>query len=198
MEDKLRKISEVKNNPNNPRFIRDEKYEKLLKSIKQSPRFMKLRPIIVDENDVVLGGNMRLKACFELGMKKTYIDTFTREDAEENNKVRTKEGLEPQTYEKQCDEFIIKDNASFGEWENDTLYNEWDVEELKEWGVDIWQPEDVDLNDFFEEDNTSEQGEEKNKIILEYTDDEFELVKNELTKYGETYEQAVWKLLKLE
>jgi ParB-like chromosome segregation protein Spo0J len=113
------KISEVKNNPKNPRLIKDDKFRKLVKSIQEFPQMLELRPIVVDENNIVLGGNMRLKACKEAGLKEVYIvkaDNLT---------------------EQQKDEFIVKDNVGFGEWDWDMLANEWDTELLDEWGLDL-------------------------------------------------------------
>jgi len=110
-------IQEVKPNKNNPRIIKDYRYKKLLKSIKEFPEMLKLRPIVVNNNMVVLGGNMRLKACKEAGLKEVWIlkaDDLTEE---------------------QQKEFIIKDNVGFGEWEYDMLGNEWDLDELDDWGL---------------------------------------------------------------
>jgi ParB-like chromosome segregation protein Spo0J len=113
------KISEVKGNPKNPRLIKDDKFRKLVKSIQEFPQMLELRPIVVDENNIVLGGNMRLKACKEAGLKEVYI-------------VKA-EGLT----ELQKDEFIVKDNVGFGEWDWDMLANEWDAESLNDWGLDV-------------------------------------------------------------
>lgn len=113
------KISEVKTNPKNPRLIKDDKFKKLVKSIKDFPEMLELRPIVVDENNIVLGGNMRLKACKEAGLKEVYI-------------VKAENLTELQK-----DEFIVKDNVGFGEWDWDMLANEWDTEKLDEWGLDL-------------------------------------------------------------
>ena len=124
------KISKVKNNPNNPRLIKDEKFKKLVASISSFPEMLEKRPIVVDEDFMVLGGNMRLKASAEAGLKEVWIDVA--------------EGWT----EKQKQEFIIKDNVGFGEWDWDVLANEWDSEELVEWGMDVWQLDsnaDVDM-----------------------------------------------------
>ncbi len=113
------KIGEVKNNPSNPRLIKDDKFRKLVKSIQEFPQMLELRPIVVDENNIVLGGNMRLKACKEAGLKDVFI-------------VKA-ENLT----EEQKQEFIVKDNVGFGEWDWDMLANEWDVDKLDEWGLDV-------------------------------------------------------------
>jgi len=113
------KIGKIKNNPNNPRLIKDDKFKKLVKSVKEFPEMLEIRPIVVDKDNIVLGGNMRLRACQEAGLKEVHIiqaDKLT---------------------EKQQREFIIKDNVGFGEWEWDDLANEWDADELEKWGLDI-------------------------------------------------------------
>jgi DNA modification methylase len=112
-------ISEVKPNPNNPRIIKDDKFAKLVQSIKDFPKMLEIRPIVVNSDMIVLGGNMRLKACKEAGLKKVHIikaDDLTEE---------------------QQREFIIKDNVSGGEWDWEQLANEWDVEQLDAWGLDV-------------------------------------------------------------
>ena len=113
------KIGEVKNNPSNPRLIKDDKFRKLVKSIQEFPQMLELRPIVVDENNIVLGGNMRLKACKEAGLKDVFI-------------VKA-ENLT----EEQKQEFIVKDNVGFGEWDWDALANEFDIEQLEDWGLDV-------------------------------------------------------------
>jgi ParB-like chromosome segregation protein Spo0J len=118
------KISKVKGNPSNPRIIKNDKFKKLVKSIQEFPEMLKLRPIVVDEDMIVLGGNMRLKASKDAGLKEVWIEIA---------EGWTKE---------QKDEFIVKDNVGFGEWEWDMLANEWDSVQLAEWGLDVWQNED--------------------------------------------------------
>ncbi len=118
------KLYKIKGNPNNPRIIKNDKFKKLVKSIKEFPEMLKLRPIVVDENMMVLGGNMRLKASKDAGLKEVWIDIA--------------EGLTDQ----QKDEFIVKDNVNFGEWEWDMLANDWDSVQLAEWGLDVWENED--------------------------------------------------------
>lgn len=127
------KIDKLKINPDNPRFIKDEKYEKLKVSILESRTFMDLNPIKVDENNLVLGGNMRLRACKELGWKEVPFAVFTRAMAEENNKGRE----EPASYEEQCRELIIKDNMGYGEDDWEVLAADWDMATLEYWGKDL-------------------------------------------------------------
>jgi DNA modification methylase len=124
------KISEIHANKNNPRIIKDDKFRKLVKSIQDFPKMLEIRPIVVDEDNIVLGGNMRLKACKEAGLKEVYIvkaDNLTEE---------------------QKHEFIVKDNVGFGEWDWDSLANEWDVEKLDEWGLDL--PVDLSVQEELE------------------------------------------------
>jgi hypothetical protein len=116
---KLVKIGSVKGNSRNPRFIRDEKFKKLVASLVEFPEMATLRPLVVDENMTVLGGNMRLKAMQELKWKEVPIVVA--------------EGLT----DAQKDEFVIKDNVGFGDWNWEQLANEWDAEELTRWGLDI-------------------------------------------------------------
>lgn len=147
-----KKITQLKPNKNNPRLIKDSKFKKLVTSITQSPAFMELNPIKVDEDMRILGGNMRYKACLELKIKEVPINVFTKAHADINNIAREKNGIETATYEEQCNEFIIKDNVGYGEHDWDVLANSWDNKKLEQWGMDVWQPEeDVDysaLDDF--------------------------------------------------
>ena len=161
-------IQEVKPNENNPRFIKDYKFKKLVKSIKEFPEMLKLRPIVVNSDMVVLGGNMRLKACKEAGLKEVCIlkaDDLT---------------------EKQQREFIVKDNVGFGEWDWDVLGNEWNTQQLEDWGLEVWQPEeDVDYSILDDEDFSSDLEDMKNGVKkaiqipfeLEHYEEAFELVK---------------------
>jgi DNA modification methylase len=113
------KLSEIKSNPNNPRIIKDDKFHKLVKSIQEFPKMLEIRPIVVNQDMIVLGGNMRLKASKEAGMKEVFIvkaDDLTEEEQKQ---------------------FIIKDNVGFGEWDWDMIANEWDADEVEEWGLDI-------------------------------------------------------------
>jgi hypothetical protein len=116
------KLSKLKGNPNNPRIIKDDKFKKLVKSINDFPKMMALRPIVVDENFIVQGGNMRLKALQEIGFKDIPDEWIKQvKDLSEDEKKQ----------------FIIKDNVGFGEWDWDDLANNWDAEQLTEWGLDI-------------------------------------------------------------
>ena len=112
------KITEVISNPNNPRLIKDDKFKKLVKSIQEFPDMLNVRPIVVNTDMVVLGGNMRLKAIKEAGIKEINVDIVDWN-------------------EQQQKEFIVKDNVGYGEWDWDDLANNWDAEELTDWGLDI-------------------------------------------------------------
>ena len=112
------KISEVKLNPNNPRIIKDDKFKKLVQSVKDFPEMLNIRPIVVNQDMIILGGNMRFKACKEAGIKQVPIIKTNLTEAQQR-------------------EFLIKDNTSGGEWDWEVLKNEWDTEELDAWGLDI-------------------------------------------------------------
>ena len=118
MATKLIRVSDIKANPNNPRIIKDDKFDKLVTSIKEFPEMLEARPIVVNPDMVVLGGNMRLKALKAAGVKEAPVYVATWDEIKQK-------------------EFIIKDNVGFGEWDWDILANEWDSEELEGWGLDL-------------------------------------------------------------
>lgn len=162
------KISDVKVNPNNPRLIKDDKFAKLVQSIKDLPQMLSIRPIVVNTDMVVLGGNMRLKACKEAGLKEVPIiiaDNLT---------------------EDQQREFLIKDNVSGGEWDWNMIHSEWDTNELAEWGLDVPQfASDIDYS-ILDDEDVSQQLEDmtdgvKKAIQIEFEaehyEDAYELVK---------------------
>lgn len=146
----LRPISEIKLNPKNPRIIRDAKFANLVKSLRELPVMTSLREIIVDENDIIIGGNMRFRAAQEAGWAEVPVKVFTREMAEENNRLTGRED----SYEDYKKEIVIRDNVSGGEWDWDMLSSDWEVEELEDWGMDL--PE---LNLSFGEDKEIDTGE---------------------------------------
>jgi hypothetical protein len=156
-------VKDIKSNPLNPRFIRDKKFEDLKKSIQDFPQMLSLREIIVDENYIVLGGNMRLKALKDLNIKST--DVIMWKGLAEDEKK----------------EFIIKDNANYGTWDWDILANQFDEVALKKYGLDIWQPQEyteIQVDDFYdnqfkEEEETIREPNEntyesKNVIVVEF------------------------------
>jgi hypothetical protein len=169
-------INEIKPNPNNPRIIKDDKFKKLVKSIQEFPQMLELRPIVIDENNIVLGGNMRLKACIEAGLKDVPVKQ-AKELTEDQKK-----------------EFIVKDNVGYGDWDWDDLANNWDEQLLTEWGLDIPNFDSggfADQNKELSLDDVSDSM----SITLKYTEDEYHLVKEQLHKIAATPEQAIWKLL---
>ena len=111
-------LSELQENPNNPRIIKDDKFQKLVTSIKGFPEMLEARPIVVNPENIVLGGNMRLKACKAAGLTEAPVYVASWEESKANA-------------------FIIKDNVGFGQWDWDILANEWDEAALEEWGLDF-------------------------------------------------------------
>jgi hypothetical protein len=169
-------IKQIKTNTNNPRVIKGDKFNKLVQSIKDFPEMLKLRPIVIDEDNVVLGGNMRLRACKEAGLTDV--------------PVKIAKGLT----EEQKKEFIVKDNVGFGEWDWDILANEFENSDLNEWGLDVWDTKDIDLDDFFTDD--IEDKEDTNKIILEYNEKDYNFVIEQFNKKEGSKEDVIYNLLK--
>ncbi len=134
---KIVKIAEVKPNPNNPRTVKDDKFKKLVQSLKSFPEMAKVRPIVVNQDMIVLGGNMRLKAMKEAGWKEVPIEIVDWDEEKQR-------------------EFIIKDNLGYGEWDWAMIQNEWDTDQLIEWGMDVPEFMDIPSDDEL-------IGEEKNK-----------------------------------
>lgn len=112
------KISELKQNPNNPRIIKDDKFKKLVQSIKDFPEMLEAREIVVNKDHIILGGNMRYKAAKEAGLTEVPVKIVDWDEDKQR-------------------QFIIKDNVSGGEWDWDILANEWDAEQLDDWGLDL-------------------------------------------------------------
>jgi site-specific DNA-methyltransferase (adenine-specific) len=167
-------ISKIRNNTNNPRFIKDDKFRKLVKSIKEFPEMLELRPIVVDEDMIVLGGNMRLKACIAAGLTEVPIL------------------VADQLTEEQKKEFIVKDNVGFGEWDWDLLANEWDADLLEEWGLDIPSFENEEIIELEpEEDNFEIPNEIETDIVL---GDLFEIGDHRLL-CGSSTEVDTWEKL---
>lgn len=120
------KINSITSNVDNPRLIKDFKFGKLVDSIKQFPEMLKIRPIVVNKDNVILGGNMRYKASVQAGLKEVYI-------------IQADELTEEQERE-----FVIKDNVGFGEWDWDILANDWDANLLEDWGLDLPIDDQID------------------------------------------------------
>jgi len=172
----MMKVSKLKANPSNPRVIKDEKFKKLVKSLQEFPEMMEKRPMVcvtdVDGRIYPLGGNMRLRAIQELGMKEIPDAWVMMADDWTEDKRR---------------EFTIKDNVGFGEWEWDQLANEWDAELLVDWGLDVWQQaEDLDYSILDEEDVDGQlrdmAGGVKKAIQIEFEPEHYEEA-YELVKY---------------
>lgn len=161
------KISEIKANPNNPRLIKDDNFAKLVQSVTEFPEMLEIRPIVVNSDMVVLGGNMRLKACKEAKIKELTViiaDNLTEE---------------------QQREFLIKDNVSGGEWDWEVLANEWDAEELEGWGLDIPNFEPDQVLEAEEDKDLSDDLKETFEVIITCgNESEQEATFEELTKKG--------------
>lgn len=172
------KIGSVKLNPNNPRLIKDDKFKSLVKSIQDFPEMLDIRPIVVNEDMIILGGNMRFKACKEAGLKEVPIIKAIGLSAEKQR------------------EFLIKDNVSGGEWDWTLLNSEWDADQLQDWGLDIqnFNTSNVDYSDKNEEINV-DNFENEMVIKLKFSENDYNLVREQLSKIASTPEQAVWKLL---
>ena len=164
------KINAIKTNPKNPRLIKDDKFKKLVKSIQEFPQMLELRPIVVDENNIKLGGNMRFKACIEAGLKEVYI--LKAEDLTELQK----------------DEFIVKDNVGFGEWDWDILANEWDTDKLQDWGLDL--PIYFNDSDELGTDFNLPEGDKApfQQMTFTLADEQAEQIKNAITDIKQTEE----------
>ena len=168
------KLSQIKPNENNPRIIKDDKFKKLVKSIQDFPEMLELRPIVVNSDMVILGGNMRYRALKEAGAKDVPII------------------IAENLTEEQQREFLIKDNVSGGEWDWDLLANEWDSEELTEWGLDIGG---FDVNaDQFDEDFSLPDGDKApfQQMTFTLADEQATVIKNAIedTKKTDEYKYA--------
>ena len=163
------KLSTIKSNPNNPRLIKDEKFEKLKKSITDFPKMMELRPMVINKDNIVLGGNMRLKALKELGYKEVPGEWVKRaEDLTEDEQRQ----------------FIIKDNVGFGEHDWEVLAIEWDADELSDWGLEVPAfAEEVDYSILDDDDEINQQLEDMTAGVKKAIQIEFEA-----EHYEEAYE----------
>lgn len=151
------KINSIKANLDNPRIIKGNKFKKLVKSITDFPEMLKIRPIVVNSENIILGGNMRHKASINAGLKDVYI-------------IRAENLTEEQQRE-----FIAKDNVGFGEWDWDALANGWDGKKLEEWGLDgfPFEDEEKDIPENIDTDNifATELDAESNYVVLKFTTD---------------------------
>jgi len=186
------KINLLKNNngqieglPKNPRFIKDERFSKLVNSVKEFPKMMELRQIVYvthETQNIVIGGNMRLKALIELGFKEvpeSYLKDASDLTIEEKKR------------------FIIADNVAFGSDDFDLIANEWDIDELTEWGMEV--PGFDEPKDYSDKNKEIDIDELDTEMIikLKYSEEDYYKVKEAFSKLSQTPEQAVWQLLKL-
>jgi len=163
------KITSIKLNPNNPRIIKDDKFKKLVQSIKDFPEMLNIRPIVVNTDMIILGGNMRYKACKEAGLKEVPI-------------------IIADLTEDQQREFLIKDNTSGGEWDFEMLANEWDVEQLEDWGLDVGGF-DVDADDMTDEFSLPDGDKAPfQQMTFTLADEQAEQIKNAIADIKETEE----------
>lgn len=169
-------INKIQGNRENPRVIKDDKFKKLVNSIQEFPEMLNLRPIVVNKDMVILGGNMRHKAAKDAGLKE--IPIIIAENLDEAKER----------------EFIIKDNVGFGEWDWDALANLWDIEELDEWGLEL--PVTMSTDELGEEFNLPDGDKEPfQQITFTLADQQAEIIKNAIDiirgteefKYVETY-----------
>jgi hypothetical protein len=163
-------IKEVIPNKSNPRIIRDSKFVKLVQSIKDFPQMLEIRPIVVDENNIILGGNMRFKACIEAGLKEVFI-------------IKANDLTEEQKHE-----FIVKDNVGFGEWDWDIIANEFDTEKLEDWGLDL--PIYINDSDEFGTDFNLPDGDKApfQQMTFTLADEQAEQIKNAMADIKTTEE----------
>lgn len=171
MNVKVTKIEDIKQNPNNPRIIKDDKFKQLVNSIKEFPKMLELRPIVVNDDMIVLGGNMRLKACKEAGLTEVPVIKASELTLEEQR------------------QFIIKDNVGYGEWDFQMLKNDYDTDELMDWGLDLPDftiPTPIDYSALDGEDVSGRLDEMTNgvrkAIQIEFELEHYEEA-NELVKY---------------
>jgi hypothetical protein len=191
------KLKDLKPNPTNPRIVKDEKFNKLVQSILDFPQMLEKRPMVVDENNIVLGGNMRLRALQHI---KKNNPEFTKEFMPE--------GVLPESWvssaagwtEEQKREFVIKDNVSIGEWDWDALSVDWELHDLENFGIDLPSFDNsenkTELVDYSNKNKEIDFNEEtKSQIVLNYTSEDFIKVKTALSQIAQTPEQAVYILL---
>lgn len=147
-------INQIKLNPNNPRVVNNDKFKKLVQSIKHFPEMLKIRPIVVDESGIVLGGNMRLQACEKAGLKEIWI-------IKANNLT-----------DEQKKEFIIKDNVGYGDWDWEVLKSDWDSNVILEWGLDLPVNFFDDNNDDSKDDERDVKIENLYQLTIEFSSED--------------------------
>ncbi len=168
-------ISSIKENDANPRFINKHKFQKLVNSVKEFPEMLSLRPIVVDKDNVILGGNMRYKACKEIGLKEVYI--IQADDLDE----------------KKAQEFIIKDNVGFGQWDWDLLANNWDTDLLNDWGLEVMALEEsFDEGDFTEDNDAPTTDEVIIHLSMPYY--QYEKMEKDFQEFIKKYPNIICKI----
>lgn len=179
MKIKVVPISQIKENPDNPRVIKDQDFNDLVESVKKFEKMLKIRPIVVNSDMMVLGGNQRLAACKAAGFKELTIvlaDDLTIEEQRE---------------------FVIKDNVSKGSWDWEKLTADWGDSPLKDWGIEkpAWiSDEKIDIDQFFAQ-NDEPKGEDKRKVILEFTEIQFVRFSEAIKELNGTKEEIILQLL---
>lgn len=180
----MKKITKVKTvsikpNPSNPRTIDPQRLSKLIESLKEFPEMLETRPIVVNSDQIILGGNMRHRAALEAGIEE--IPVIVTDDWS-SEKER---------------EFIIKDNVGFGDWDWDLIQADWDEDELEEWGVSVPNIKgDTDLEGLFDEPDDDDDDDDKQfTIVLEYSEEDYEKVKEAFDSMSGSKEDIVAKLL---
>ena len=162
-------LKDIKPNPNNPRVIKDDKFAKLVQSLKDLPEMASVRPIVVNQDMIVLGGNMRLKAMKEAGWKQAPVEVVDWDEDKQR-------------------QFIIKDNVGFGEWDWEMLANEWDTEQLEDWGLEVtgWKLDHTQMGDEF----TLPDGDKApfQQMTFTLADEQAEQIKNAIADIKQTEE----------
>lgn len=166
----FKQISEIKTNPDNPRKISRENMERLIQSIKDFPQMLEIRPIVIDENNIALGGNMRIQAAIEAGLDK--IPVIRLESLSEDKKR----------------EFIIKDNLSYGDWDWDMIHSDWNIELLEDWGMDMegFDLSPDDFSDDFKLDDSAKSPIQQRKFIV--SDEQAIIIDNAISDIQKTEE----------
>lgn len=175
---KLVKLKDIKPNPDNPRVIRDDAFDRLTESIRSFPEMLEIRPIVVNTDMVVLGGNMRLRAAAAAGLKQVPVIIAADLTAAQQR------------------EFIIKDNVAGGEWDWDALANDWPEADLHNWGLDVpnWDTEHS-VDDMFEQ-HTPDEHLPKHSIVLRYdSEEQYKKLLQRFSELSGTPAEIVYDLL---
>jgi len=164
----------------NPRFIKSDKFKTLVKSIKEFSVMTELRPVVLDLDKIIIGGNMRYRAMCEAKWKEIPVMILTQALVDKNNEKRVAQGLKPKTYKEVREEFIIKDNVEAGSWDVDVLANNFDLTTLEDWGLPQWDaPPTIDYDILGQGENEEAIDEladgVKRAIQIEFTLDNYEI-----------------------